>query len=661
MKKITTIFICLTFLLMTGFAQNAPKSSKGDCNPVKSLVVEYTDDCKAEITWEPAAKAPASPTTVSERRSFVKKSDASTEERSRSGKSTVYNEHTAVNFENSGKGPTSPIYYKVRHAVSQDIYKATLSSFPGSKIGTHGNSIQAMEYVGGTIYAVNYTSTGNTFGKIDMTTGAWTTIKANCGFDAVSLCYNPTNGLVYVTQWGGGALGTVDLTTGNFSNVATITDGTVFMAIDNDGVAYGIINIDGDFGKINLATGVFTKITTLSFAPTQIQNLGVDRETNELYWLAHNSSSSGSTVYKINKTNGALTQVATISNRVESFAIVTDPPTPCDPISNLSHSVNNANVTLTWDAAPGSPTGYEISYDGNPLTTVTTTTYTHTNVPDGLHTYGVTAKFDGACIPFGVFVPIIVGNYCQFRIEMEDSKGDGWCDAAEDFSFIEIYHNAKKIFECTVPYDSYSATAYPVLPVGELAFVWFSGNDNDEECSFKIFNSENDIIFELSAGGIYAGKFFDYDNDCGGIFVEETFYNLYRDGEIIVEKTKNTSFTDDKFDIYKEHTWVVTVVCGETESEPVEVTKVNCDEVGVKEVKNIAFTIVPNPAKDKIEIKAENEFSKVEIVNFLGQTVLTHTNDTKITTIDVSNLNAGVYFVRIISNLGTSVQKFVKQ
>jgi len=477
--------------------------------------------------------------------------------------------------------------------------------------------------------------------------------------------------LVYVTQWNGGAFGTVDVATGNFTNIAQMpigTEHTIFMAIDNDGVAYGIKNTTSTFGTINLATAEFTPITTgLSFTPAQIQNLGVDRETNELYWIAHTNTADNSTVYKINKTTGALTQVATISTRVESFAIITSPPDPCDAISDLTHSVSGSNVTLDWTAAPGSPTGYKISYDGATLTTVTTTTYTHTNVPDGSHLYGVTALYAETCLPFGVFQTVIVGEYCTFRIEMEDSEGDGWGDPENpnaEFSSIRIYYQGNLIAECTVPYDSYSATAYPLLPVGEIQFAWHEGNNGnnyDWECSFRIYNSQNELIHQILPGGASSGVFKTYDNDCGGIFPLVTRYNVYRGDELIAENISATTFTDNKLDPKEGHTWSVKVICEEGESELIEASLPAC-ESSINDLLKTEFSIVPNPAKNDITISAGIIINTVEVINFLGQTIISQfVGTTNTVQLDVSNLTNGVYFVRIAFENGNSVKKFVKQ
>jgi hypothetical protein len=69
---------------------------------------------------------------------------------------------------------------------------------------------------------------------------------------------------------------------------------------------------------------------------------------------------------------------------------------PCDAISNLNATVNNKDVTLTWTAAPGSPTGYKITRGATVLVASQTgTSYTDLNAPNGTHTYGVAALYEG--------------------------------------------------------------------------------------------------------------------------------------------------------------------------------------------------------------------------------------------------------------------------
>jgi hypothetical protein len=133
-------------------------------------------------------------------------------------------------------------------------------------------------------------------------------------------------------------------------------------------------------------------------------------------------------------------------------------------------------------------------------------------------------------------------------------------------------------------------------------------------------------------------------------------YDVYRDATLI-GTTDKCEFTDHEFE-NTGHTWSVQTVCEINASAPVAEKLGIC--VGIKVFTN-DVSIVPNPAYDKIKIQAGIHFHTLEMVSFLGQTILTQPNDGKEITLDISNLSNGVYFVRIISENGASVKKFVKQ
>jgi len=73
------------------------------------------------------------------------------------------------------------------------------------------------------------------------------------------------------------------------------------------------------------------------------------------------------------------------------------------------------------------------------------------------------------------------------------------------------------------------------------------------------------------------------------------------------------------------------------------------------------FTIIPNPAPNQVTISSATPFHSVEIINFLGQTVVSQSSIGNTATINVSNLNNGIYFVRVGFEGGGSVRKLVKQ
>jgi hypothetical protein len=81
-------------------------------------------------------------------------------------------------------------------------------------------------------------------------------------------------------------------------------------------------------------------------------------------------------------------------------------------------------------------------------------------------------------------------------------------------------------------------------------------------------------------------------------------------------------------------------------------------QTGIAENNN-SISIYPNPATSVLNVEAEG-FSTIEMVNVLGQVVYS-ANATSNMQINVSNLDNGVYFVRLNGANGTATQKFIKK
>ena len=70
--------------------------------------------------------------------------------------------------------------------------------------------------------------------------------------------------------------------------------------------------------------------------------------------------------------------------------------------------------------------------------------------------------------------------------------------------------------------------------------------------------------------------------------------------------------------------------------------------------------IYPNPANNVLHVTA-NGFNKMEIINFLGQVILSENVANSNFEVNVSDFNSGVYFVRFQGDNGTITKKFVKK
>lgn len=75
---------------------------------------------------------------------------------------------------------------------------------------------------------------------------------------------------------------------------------------------------------------------------------------------------------------------------------------------------------------------------------------------------------------------------------------------------------------------------------------------------------------------------------------------------------------------------------------------------------NIPFSIFPNPTNQQLNIEIENvEILQIDIIDLSGKRVKTISQNTS--TLDVSNLNNGIYFIKIKTDQGILNSRFVKQ
>jgi hypothetical protein len=93
----------------------------------------------------------------------------------------------------------------------------------------------------------------------------------------------------------------------------------------------------------------------------------------------------------------------------------------------------------------------------------------------------------------------------------------------------------------------------------------------------------------------------------------------------------------------------------------------NC-YTGFKEVSNsaLSLSIYPNPATNTLNIESSTNFSQLIISDVLGNVVIRQQVYNKAVSVDVSGLGSrklsgGVYFVRVESENGFVVKKFVKE
>ena len=91
-------------------------------------------------------------------------------------------------------------------------------------------------------------------------------------------------------------------------------------------------------------------------------------------------------------------------------------------------------------------------------------------------------------------------------------------------------------------------------------------------------------------------------------------------------------------------------------SEPCTVTIVD-DAI---EEMNVSFNIYPNPVNDKLYIEAETEVKEVVVYDIYGRCQELSAVSCQPSAVDVSNLNSGVYFVKVVTANGETVKRILK-
>ena len=133
---------------------------------------------------------------------------------------------------------------------------------------------------------------------------------------------------------------------------------------------------------------------------------------------------------------------------------------------------------------------------------------------------------------------------------------------------------------------------------------------------------------------------------------EPTKYNIYRN-DALIGNTAQTSYVDEDLEsgIYN---YAVTAVYEDGESEKVTATATLT--VSVAENNEVVFTMYPNPAKDFVTIESAKD-AVVKIYSVNGQMLSQQNIIEGINTIDLSNLNAGMYFISVDETMVKIVKK----
>ncbi|MBQ3709281.1 MAG: C10 family peptidase [Bacteroidales bacterium] len=131
-------------------------------------------------------------------------------------------------------------------------------------------------------------------------------------------------------------------------------------------------------------------------------------------------------------------------------------------------------------------------------------------------------------------------------------------------------------------------------------------------------------------------------------------YNVYCNGEQIATGLEEPTFTDTiRGDALM---YQVTGVLNGVESSPSN--KAVYGSYAVDENSNVQISLFPNPARDRVTVKAEN-LLEIAVYDVAGRQVLRRAVEGNEAVVDLTDLNQGVYFFRVNTEQGCLLQKVV--
>ncbi len=151
-------------------------------------------------------------------------------------------------------------------------------------------------------------------------------------------------------------------------------------------------------------------------------------------------------------------------------------------------------------------------------------------------------------------------------------------------------------------------------------------------------------------------------------------YKVYRDGNEIANVTE-TYYLDTNLEDSTKYCYTVTALNGDIESEkseeacnttlviaPEEPEEPENPNESIDELAS-SFNIYPNPVENELFIATELRIQEISIYDIYGRmtTVYDLQSTDIVNSIDIADLEAGIYFVKLVTNEGEVVKRFVKK
>jgi hypothetical protein len=344
-----------------------------------------------------------------------------------------------------------------------------------------------------------------------------------------------------------------------------------------------------------------------------------------------------------------------------------------DAPKNLTATRNGDDVLLQWEASAGSVNHYAVYRDELLYALTETNHYTDDGGANNFHSYYVTVLND-----IGESDP---SNICN-------SQPESACEAPSNLRF-EMVNNKVKLSWDAPQADNLTGYFVYRRTKGEnfkriksLVNTTYSDNISGKDNGFyeyavAAYYQADDCTSALAASQTHPELNFVSVNktaipqnlvhSVSGYSVTLNWdapllaesYNVYRDGELIAQGLTETTFTDENLPSITTYYYTVTGQTAFMESSPSNETIVDMNTSVPENTKTQSISIYPNPTSGRVYVEGKS-LKQVCVFNLMGQEMKQQAAQSTHTTLDLSDLSEGIYFIKAVSENDSFTMKIVK-
>jgi len=356
-------------------------------------------------------------------------------------------------------------------------------------------------------------------------------------------------------------------------------------------------------------------------------------------------------------------------------------PQYCEPPVNLTTTVNENNVTITWNAPvniDGTLLKYLIYRNGSKIgeTLPSVKVYIDENLPNGTYTYKVCAVYEHcgeSAFTGEKTVTVFVPQFCEPPVGLSTTVSENnvtitWDAPVNIDGTLLGYKVHRDGAEIGVTLPSVREYLDENLPNGTYVYTV---NAEYEHCGNSEFSNEETVtVFVLH----FCEPPVELTGEAGDFFVTLQWkkpenidgnllgYNVYRDSvKVINELVTVLEYRDEGLKEDTEYRYQLSAVYEHCLSDLTDVFIITTPHLdGINDFQTGSIHIYPNPANNEFKVQSSKfQVSGIEIFDIFGKKykdAKTRSHEGE-WSLDISHLQSGIYFIKIYNEENQVVTK----